>query len=289
MLAQATTEGVDVETDLLVTLLWASAAFLVVAVVGLFVVDRVVARAIRARNPDNPTLVGALTSYLRVLVVVLALGVALDVAGYGRLLTGSAILVAALTVVLGVAGQEVVGDLVAGVFLVADPQFNVGDWIRWADSEGTVEAVGLRVTRVRTPANEIVTVPNTTLAATAVTRPFGHDQVRHVVRLGVGFDADLDAASAVLRSVAAETDGVLADPDPTVQVEDLADDAVRLRVQFWVDEPSRRDVLAVRSTFLRVAKARLEDAGITIDPPAGRDVSGTLGIETDFPPNDRKG
>ncbi len=44
----------------------------------------------------------------------------------------------------------VAGALISGLFLVADPDFNVGDWISWPGGEGVVEAVDFRVTRVRT-------------------------------------------------------------------------------------------------------------------------------------------
>jgi small-conductance mechanosensitive channel len=77
-------------------------------------------------------------------------------AGYGRILSESAVIIAALTFALGIAGQHVFGSLISGMFPVADPDFNVGDWIEWPGGDGTIEAVDVRVTRVRTPNNETI-------------------------------------------------------------------------------------------------------------------------------------
>jgi small-conductance mechanosensitive channel len=118
------------------------------------------------------------------------------VAGYGGFLTNSA---------LGVAGQAVIGSLVSGLALVVDPEFNVGDFIEWAEGEGTVQSITLRVTRVRTPDGELVTVPNTMLAEQAIARRYGDGSHRIVEHVGLSYDDDVDGALAVLESAAGVT------------------------------------------------------------------------------------
>jgi hypothetical protein len=59
-------------------------------------------------------------------------------------------------------------DVISGMFLVADPDFNVGDWIEWPGGEGTIEAVDFRVTRIRTPNHETISIPNTELTTNAI-------------------------------------------------------------------------------------------------------------------------
>lgn len=253
-------------------------AFAVVYLIGRFVVVPAVGRVVRRRNPNNRTVVDAIGRYLHVTVILAAAFVATGAAGLGDVLTGSAIVVAAITIAIGVAGQAVIGNLVSGIFLVADPQFNVDDWISWADGEGSVETIQLRVTRVRTPNNEIITVPNTTLATTAITRPYSREQFRLVARFGVAYDADVDRAMAIIRDgIEAEPD-VLSDPGPQIQVEELGEDAVWLHAQFWIGQPSRGQVARVRSAFIRRVKAGLQAAGITISPPSSHELSGRLEV-----------
>ena len=109
----------------------------------------------RSQQPD-PELVEAVERYTHLAVVLLAIAAGLSAAGFGHLLTGSAIVVAAVALAVGVAGLPVIGNVVSGLFPVVDPDFNVGDWIVWEDGEGIVETIRLRVTHVRTPSPSVV-------------------------------------------------------------------------------------------------------------------------------------
>lgn len=278
---QGAGELFDADSGALARTVRALAAFVLVYLVGQFVISPAILELVRARNRRNPTVVSAIEGYVRV-AVLLAAGLAGFVAaGFGHVLSGSALVIAALTLAVGVAGQAVVGNLVAGLFLVADPDFNVGDWISWSEGEGTVEEVRFRVTRVRTPNNEVITVPNTALATNAVTRPYGRDRFRIIARLGVSYDDSLDEAMAALRKEAEDVPEVLADPTPTVLVDGFADDAVRLEAVFWIERPTRGDVRRVRSTFIERVKARFEEEGITISPPSEHDISGRLEVASE--------
>jgi hypothetical protein len=100
------------------------AVFLAVAT-AVYLLGRVlvVPGVLRVRNRNNPTLVSASETYLAVLLAGVAVFAGLVATGQARALvnTDSAILVASLTFVFGVAGQEVFASLVSGVSLVADP------------------------------------------------------------------------------------------------------------------------------------------------------------------------
>jgi len=94
-------------------------------------------RAVRSRNRNNPTIETATETYLRVLLIAFGTLTGIIAAGYGGLLSQSAIIIAAITFALGIAGQQVFGSLISGIFLIADPDFNVGDWVEWPGGEGT--------------------------------------------------------------------------------------------------------------------------------------------------------
>jgi small-conductance mechanosensitive channel len=128
------------------------------------------------------------------LVLLVALFVGAGAAGFGQVLQNSALVIAAGTLAIGVAGQTVIGSLVSGLALVADPEFNVGNYIEWADREGEVRSITLRVTRVHTPDGELVTIPNTTLTSEAVARPYGRGRSRVVERIGIAYEDDVDDA-----------------------------------------------------------------------------------------------
>ncbi|RLM66909.1 mechanosensitive ion channel family protein [Halorubrum sp. Atlit-8R] len=272
------TELVSAYDRVLSELFWFLAALAVVYALGQVVVVPFVVRVVRARNRNNPTIETAVRTYVRVALIGFATLTGVIAAGYGSVLTDSAIVIAAITFVFGIAGQQVFGSLISGIFLVADPDFNVGDWIAWPGGEGTVEAVDFRVTRVRTPDNETISVPNTELTSNALTRPYGRDTYRITEAVYVAYDEDVERALMALRSVATDTEAVLDEPAPNARVLDLGENAVTVQAELWVDDPGDRDVATLRSDFRREVKRRFDEEGIAIAPPSAQSLSGELAV-----------
>lgn len=260
-------------------LAWFFGTFLAVSALGWFVVEPVVSRAVRERNRNNPTLQNVITRYVRLLFVLIAILVGLAAAGFGYVIGDSIIVVAAGTLAVGVAGQTVLGSLVSGIVLVLDPEFNVGDFIEWSDGSGRVQSITLRVTRVITPNGELVTVPNTKLTDDVITRPYGRVRHRIVDRIGVDYDDDIGEAMDIMERVADEHEDVANEPSPKVYVEEFAPDWVTCRVHYWIADPEAPEVRRVRSAYARAVKAELEAAGISISPPAKRDLEGEVAVE----------
>lgn len=278
------TPGVGVEElvdvgPALVRLGWFLAGLVVVSLIGLILVVPVVERAVRHRNPRNETLTGAVARYLRLVVVLVGVLVGAVAAGYGRVIGDSALVVAAATLAIGVAGQTVIGSLVSGLVLVADPEFNVGDYVVWDDHEGTVQSITLRVTRVLTPDGELITVPNTVLTEEPITRPYGRGRYRVVDRLDLAFDADVDRAIECIEAAVEDVDRIADGPSPRVYVENFGADTVTIAAHYWVTDPKHHDVIAVRSAFARAARARLTDANIDVSPPSTHEIEGRIGVE----------
>ncbi|WP_128905807.1 mechanosensitive ion channel family protein [Halorubrum amylolyticum] len=125
-------------------------------------------------------------------------------AGFTGFLGGSALIVAALTLAVGFAAQDVLSNFVAGVFIVQDRNFNIHDWIEWDGNAGFIDDIGFRVTRIRTFDNETITVPNTDLATNAVTNRMSNDTLRISTTFGIGYGDDIDETTRILLDTAAE-------------------------------------------------------------------------------------
>ncbi|MFB6194754.1 MAG: mechanosensitive ion channel family protein [Haloplanus sp.] len=272
-------EGVAVYWPLLVQAAWFLIGFVVTVAVGWFAVEPFVMRFIRRRNRNNPTIQEAVSRYFRLFVLVIAFFAAAGTAGYGRLIGDSALVIAAGTLAIGVAGQTVIGSLVSGLVLVVDPEFNVGNYIEWEGGEGTVQSITLRVTRVLTPNGELITVPNTVLTGQAITRPYGRKRHRIIERVGLAYEADVSEALEHLTSVTDAVDGIEAEPTPKAYVDEFGGDAVIVRVHYWIEDPRPKDVFAIRSTYARAVKSRLDEAGITISPASKRELQGRIEVE----------
>ena len=253
-------------------------AFAVYAVGRLLVVPTV-AGLVRSRNRNNPTIQTATETYVHVLVVVAAAVAGVIGAGYGGVLTDASIVIAAVSLVVGAASQNVIGSLVSGLFLIADPDFNVGDWISWPGGEGTVESVDFRVTRVRTINNETITVPNTELTTNALTRPYGRERYRITEQLDVAYADDAELALLTLVETAREDDRVLDDPPPNARIVAFGGTALSIQAEYWVSDPMDVNLVEVRSDFRRRVKRRFDEEGLTLGPASTHELSGDLSVD----------
>ena len=246
----------------------------IVYLVGRIVVVPIVRRALRARDVE-PTLAKPAVKGTLALVVFVAFAIAFAVAGFGNLLTSLATIAAALTLAIGFASQDIIGNLVSGVFLISDPKLKIGDWVEWDGNAGIVEDISFRVSRVRTFNNELITVPNSDLTNTAVTNPVAKDTLRIPFTFGVGYDDDLDHAKEVIVEEAETHDEILDDPAPSVRVTELADSYVGLQSRIWIANPSRADFVRTRAEYVQTVKERFDAEGIDIPYPQ-RELGGGL-------------
>lgn len=264
--------------QILAEIFWFVFGLGVVLGIGQVVIIPLVTRIVRSRNRNNPTIESATETYLRVLLISFGVLAGVITAGYGRVLSQSAVIIAAITFVLGIAGQQVFGSLISGMFLVADPDFNVGDWIEWPEGKGTIEAVDFRVTRVRTPNNEMISVPNTQLTSNAITRPYGRNRFRITEQVFVAYYEDIERALMELQQIASDHDAVLDDPAPNARVMDLGENAITIQAEFWINDPENRSILTIRSDFRRSVKHQFDAENITIAPPSAQLLSGEIAV-----------
>lgn len=250
--------------------------FALIYAVGRFVVLPVLRLGLEYRETER-TLREGLERVAAFGVVVAALVAGLSLAGLDFILERAAILVAAFTVALGFAAQNVVGNLVSGVFIVTDPTFNIGDWIRWNDKEGVIKDIRFRSTRVRTFDNEVIAVPNSELTANAVTNTVLNGRLRLTVPVRVGYDDDLDAVVRILSEAAADNPDVLEYPEPVVRVTDLGE-TVEVVASMWIAEPDRATYGRIQSEYAREIVDRLEEAGVDLGRAGPQEIAGEIGV-----------
>ena len=258
------------------------AEFLVVAgalyLPGRYVVNPIVSWVVDRRTLE-PTLERTIEKLLGVGTLVAALVVGAWAAGFTGFLGGSALIVAALTLAVGFAAQDVLSNFVAGVFIVQDRNFNIDDWIEWNGNAGFIDDIGFRVTRIRTFDNETITVPNTELATNAVTNRMSNDTLRISATFGIGYADDIDETTRILLDAAADHEEVIDDPAPSVRVAGLADTAIDLQARFWIADPDREEFSVTRSAYIRTVTERCRDAGIDLSTTSQHAVSGDLTVD----------
>src|SRR6056297_2848670 len=264
-------------------ILFSAALFLVgfvgVLLLGRFVLVPAVNRVLSSRGFDEAVL-SLGSSVANAVVWVAAIAIGFTMAGYGAFLSAFAVFGGAIALAIGFAAQDLLGNFVAGIFILKDKPFQVGDWIEWDGNAGRVEDIDLRASRVRTFDNELITVPNGDLANNAVTNPVAYDTLRQKFVFGIGYDDDIERATDIIVEKAQAHAEILDDPGVSVRVVELGDSAVGLQSRWWIADPDRGDFVRVRSEYVTAGKEASDDAGIDM-PYVHRQLTGSVEVIED--------
>jgi small conductance mechanosensitive channel len=223
----------------------------IVVVLALFVgrvSRRAVGKAILKARPDRD--LAALTgSVVYTGVFVLA---AIAILGIFRInLTAVVATVGVIGLAITFAVQDLLKNFVAGIYLLLERPFHIGDRIRVRDIDGFVESVEFRTTIMRTDSGLQVVVPNAILFSEILTNrtTYGIQQV--TIRLELPQE-DLEEVQSRAQKVLAENATILAAPEPRVAVDGVTDGRLVVRLEFWVVSGTvvgPQTILALQATF----------------------------------------
>ncbi|GAA0201741.1 mechanosensitive ion channel family protein [Haladaptatus pallidirubidus] len=255
----------------------------VVAFAALYLVGRTVviplAKRLMEKRGYEESVKNPLTKVTQFGVLFAAVALAFGFAGLGDFLTAFATVAAAATLAIGFALQDILANFVAGVFIFTDKPFKIGDWIEWdgGSYSGIVEDIDLRVTRVRTFDNELLTVPNSVLTEGVIKNPVANDELRIQFLFGIGYDDDIHRATDIIVEEAENHSEILDTPEPSVRLTELGDSAIGLKSRFWIADPKRGDFVKTRSEYVTAVKERFDTEGIDMPYPH-RQLAGGLEI-----------
>lgn len=226
-------------------------------------VRRIVRRALNKGSADVGV-VQFLDSFIKavlyiVLVFMIASEFGLDAAGVAALL-GSA------GVAIGLAVQGSLSNFAGGVLILLIRPFKVGDYIRTDGNghEGTVTEIQLFYTKLATPDNHIVIIPNGTLANSCMINMSTLSERKLDIGVSISYDDDIQAARKAILGVLCADEAVLPERERSVLVQELADSGVKLCARCWT---SNDDYWDCRWRLTEQMKYALDEAGITIPYP----------------------
>jgi small-conductance mechanosensitive channel len=179
-----------------------------------------------------------------------------------KFLAGSAV----VSIVIGLALQETLGNFFSGMVMHASRPFAVGDWVGMGELEGRVVDMSWRAVTIRTSDDDDVIVPNGSVARDQIINYHSPSPASaRSVEVGLDYDIAPEQATAVLKAAAQEADGVLVDPAPVVYLKQFGDSSILYRIKFWIDKPASHNSIEhrVRSN----AWYRLRQHGFSIPFP----------------------
>lgn len=166
-------------------------------------------------------------------------------------------------VAIGLAVQGSLSNFAGGVLILLVKPFKVGDYIieDSKKNEGTVTEIQIFYTKLTTPDEKIIILPNGTLANTSLTNFTATEKRRLDIKVGVSYTADLKTAKQILYTLLETDDKVMPQFERTVFVEELSSSAVILGMRCYV---CNADYWPTRYKLLELIKEEFDKKGICI-------------------------
>lgn len=170
------------------------------------------------------------------------------------------------SVAIGFAFQDIFKNFLAGILLLLNEPFRLGDQIIIDDFEGTIEDITIRSTQIKTYQGERIVIPNSIVFTSPVQVLTAMPHRRTDLEIGVDYDTDLPQAMQVLLETVRKVSGVLATPTPEVEAVGFGDSSIDLMVRYWT-LPQKIEVRQTKSRVVVALKQACDRAGITIPFP----------------------
>ena len=175
--------------------------------------------------------------------------------------SGITALIASLGVCIGLAVNGAVSNLAGGVVILVTRPFKVDDYIEAQGISGTVEDIHMICTKIRTPDNKVIYVPNGSLANGNIINYTEKETRRLELKFSIAYDSDYEKAKALIWDVVTSHELVLSDPTPFVRMTEHADSAITVTARVWT---KNSDYWNVNFDLLESVKKALDDNGIEI-------------------------
>ena len=225
-----------------------------------------ITRRVMNKRQIEPTLVKFGTKFLYAVLIIFVVTAALN--NLGIQTTSIIAVLGAAGLAVGLALQSSLSNFASGIMILIFHPFRVGDFIDGGGVTGTVEELGIFTTRLKTPDNKAIFVPNGKLSGDNLTNFTRNDTRRMDLVVGVGYGEDVRVVKEVLLGIITEESRFLEDPAPRVAVLELADSSVNFAFRPWVRTDEYWDVYF--DTMEKI-KLQLDEKGIQIPFPQ-RDV-----------------
>lgn len=163
------------------------------------------------------------------------ISILLAIVAMGIDLTSLAFIAGALSVGIGFGLQDVIKNLVAGVIILLERPFRVGDWVMMNGEEGKIKQINIRSTEMETFKRTSVIIPNATLLSSSVTNLTHDDNMaRQTVKVGVSYNSDPEQVKRILLECAKEHKEVLRTPAPYVMFVDFGASSLDFELRYYI-------------------------------------------------------
>tara|TARA_X000001388_G_scaffold33314_1_gene23438 strand:+ start:3143 stop:3991 length:849 start_codon:yes stop_codon:yes gene_type:complete len=235
---------------------------LTAASIGAKVLKRAVHKGVYRLSKQDEIITKLLTSLSGYIVYLIALVIILDLFGVN---TASLVaLVGAAGLAIGLALKDTLSNVAAGVMLLFLKPLKKAEFVEVAGSSGSVTDLGLFTTVLETADGIFVSIPNSTVWASAIKNFSRNEKRRMDITVGISYGDSIEDGLTALRELVAEESRILQTPEPQYLVHTLADSSVNLQLRAWAPTSDYWDIYWKTQ---RKVKEKVESKGITIPFP----------------------
>ncbi len=166
--------------------------------------------------------------------------------------------------IVGFAFQETLGNFASGFMIAVNQPFTLGDFVDLNGNAGNVVETNMMATTLTTLDNKKIMIPNKNVWGSAIVNYTALDTRRVDLMVGISYGSDISKAKTVIKDTLRQIDKVLAEPEPTVEVHEMADSSINLVVRPWC---KTTDYWAVYFEVNHQVKEALDREGIAIPFP----------------------
>lgn len=225
------------------------------------VIGKTVSRMLNRTSLD-PILSSFLLTLINTALMALILVAALSRLGLDT--TSLVALVGAAGLAIGLALKDSLSHFAAGVMLILFRPFRVGDYVEVDSVAGSVDRITIFSTRLKTPDNRVVTIPNGNVFGNTMVN-YSEEKTRRIdLVIGIAYGSNLLKAKQILIDLVEGHPLILKDPEYRVAVSELADSSVNFVVRPWVKS---EDYWTVRFELMETIKLTFDKEGIEIPFP----------------------
>lgn len=167
-------------------------------------------------------------------------------------------------IVVGIASQTSIGNIVSGFFLVSEKSFEIGDLVRIGDKLGTVYSIDLLSIKIKTLDNLLIRIPNQTVISTELINVTRFPIRRMDIDVSVAYKEDLGKVTAVLQKIAKENPLCLDEPEPLIIFKTFGASGIDILFGVWFEKDKFRDV---KNSIFQDIMRTFKEEGIEIPFP----------------------
>lgn len=263
--------NLDIRPEELITWIARIGSAALILVIGLwlaFFLSKLVRKKAEKHPRIDATLGAFLSMMIRYALIILVLIIVLQ--QFGVQTTSLVAVLGASALAIGLALQGTLTNVASGIMIAIIRPYHIGDFVEVNGREGTVIDLDLFFTRLRSPEEQIILVPNGQAASNPIVNHTQKGRRRCIVTIGIGYEDDIDQALAIVRDLMTGDPLAIADPPGWFGVKELGDSAVNIQGRVWVPSDKHR---IYKSEMTKLIKEAFDREGVEIPYPHAVEMS----------------